>query len=92
MAFKSLSYDGFGINDRDDFRSRLTTFTAGVSESRRQELGELFAKAPEMAAALRDALELLDRSDVRDFIGRKLGEQAALHRFLNAARPLARGA
>ena len=50
--FKSLSYDGFGINGRDEFRSRIATFAAGLSEEQRREFGPLFAAAPQMLRAL----------------------------------------
>ena len=49
----------------------------------------LIAKAPEMLDALQVAMELLDNSDTRHFIGKR-GEMATLHRFLNAARPMLR--
>jgi hypothetical protein len=36
--------------------------------------------------ALEAALEILDNSDVRHFVGTKLGEQAKLHRAINLGR------
>ena len=51
--FKSLSYDGFGINGRDEYRTRLATFAKGLSEEQRREFGPLFAAAPELLAALK---------------------------------------
>lgn len=47
---------------------------------------------PEPLHALALAYDLLDRSEVRDYITNTLGEQAELHRALNAARPLLRKA
>ena len=52
--FKSLSYDGFGINGRDKYRTRLAKFAAGLSEEQRKEFGPLFAAAPEMLAMLKE--------------------------------------
>lgn len=50
-----LSFDGFGVNDNDEYRTRLITFAHAVSEERRRELGPIFALAPEMADSLTDA-------------------------------------
>jgi hypothetical protein len=58
--FKSLSYDGFGINGRDEFRSRIATFASSLSEEQRREFGPLFAAAPEMRQALAHSSNLLD--------------------------------
>ena len=57
--FKSLSYDGFGINGRDEFRNRIATFAAGLSEEQRKEFGPLFAAAPELLDALKDVFKAL---------------------------------
>lgn len=48
----------------------------------------LIAAAPEMYEALTTAYDLLDNSDVRHYISSNLGEQAQLHRALNAARAI----
>lgn len=62
-----LTYDGFGINDGDEYATRLCTFAKGVPEPRRKELGPLLATAPDLLAALknlqrviRDEYHLLD--------------------------------
>ena len=57
--FKSLSYDGFGINGRDEYRTRLATFAATLTEEQRREFGPLFAAAPEMFEALKAAAEII---------------------------------
>ena len=51
-----LSFDGFGINDADDYRTRLATFAAHVPDARRKELGALWIAAPAMLEALKDCL------------------------------------
>lgn len=50
-----FSFDGFGINGCDVYRSRLATFTPAASEDQRRVLGPLFAAAPDLLAALKDA-------------------------------------
>lgn len=48
---RPLNYDGFGINDGDEYATRLCTFAKGVPESRRKELGSLFAAAQDLVDA-----------------------------------------
>jgi len=43
-------------------------------------------KESEVVVALRLALELIEDSDTRYFIGKKLGEMARLHTAINAGR------
>jgi hypothetical protein len=81
--FESLSYDGRGINDRDEYRSRLATF---ANDEAGNKYGRVFAVSPELFEACELALELLDNSDVRHYISTELGEQAKLHKAINAAR------
>jgi len=52
-----LSFDGFGINGPDKYRTRLATFT---NDEAGKAYGKLFESAPEMLQALRDALEVLE--------------------------------
>lgn len=50
-----LSFDGFGINGPDEYRSRIATFTKredGTTAG--AHYGPLFAAAPELMAALRE--------------------------------------
>lgn len=50
-----LSFDGFGINGGDEFKSRIATFVrAGLAkEEDKKYYGHLFAAAPELLEALR---------------------------------------
>lgn len=55
----SLSFDGFGINLGDEYKSRLCTFTrlntaTGVNEKDAEYYGPLFAAAPELLQALKE--------------------------------------
>lgn len=62
---KGLTYDGFGINDGDEYATRLCTFAKGVPESRRKELGSLFAAAQDLAdacQAFNDAYSFISES------------------------------
>jgi len=45
-----LSFDGYGINGPDEYRTRLATFRERSDESRKY--GPLFAAAPDMERAL----------------------------------------
>lgn len=47
--FTSFSFDGCGINGRDEYRTRLATLT---QEGHNQKVGPLFAAAPKLLAAL----------------------------------------
>lgn len=57
-----LTYDGFGINDSDEYATRLCTFAKGVPESRKKELGALLAHAPQLLAACQAAASYFLRS------------------------------
>lgn len=46
---KNFSFDGFGINGADQYSSRLATLTP---EGQKQNVGKLFAAAPELLEAL----------------------------------------
>lgn len=59
---RRLNYDGFGINDGDEYATRLCTFAKGVPEPRRKELGPLLATAPELLAACQAAAAYFLRS------------------------------
>ena len=50
-AHASLSFDGCGINGRDEYRTRITTFTNKRGPVA-NHYGPLFAAAPELLAAL----------------------------------------
>lgn len=50
---KNLSFDGFGINGTDQYRSRLATLT---QYGQKQNVGPLFAAAPELLEALEEFL------------------------------------
>jgi hypothetical protein len=52
-APRPLSYDGFGINGADAYRTRIATFTTGASEALRAEMGPLFAAAPALLALVK---------------------------------------
>jgi len=52
MNQPELSFDGFGINGPDKYRSRVATFTKGSGP----KYGNLFAAAPELLAALENLL------------------------------------
>ena len=51
---KNLSFDGCGINGRDEYRSRIATF-ADKGGPIATEYGPLFAAAPDLLAALVEA-------------------------------------
>lgn len=57
-AHASLSFDGCGINGRDEYRTRIATFTNKRGPVA-NHYGPLFAAAPEMLAALVEAREVL---------------------------------
>jgi hypothetical protein len=50
-----LSFDGCGINGRDQYRTRIATFTDKRGPVA-QKYGTLFAAAPEMLEALKELL------------------------------------
>ncbi len=85
----SLSFDGKGINDRDEFRSRIATFT---TEDHAKEYGALFAAAPELLAALNELLDAMwhhiGKRDVKKHYSLLLYENAALYAIAKAtAKP-----
>lgn len=58
---RGLSFDGRGINDCGVYRARLFTIPTGrLNEDGPQALGRMFAAAPEMLDALREAVKLLE--------------------------------
>lgn len=62
---RGLTFDGFGINGCDLYRSRLATLTHYAPK----ELGPVFSAAPELVAALNTLLARcasLDQSATRD--------------------------
>lgn len=63
---KELSFDGYGINGPDEFRSRICTMNRGGkydsgpwTDTQLKHYGKLFESAPEMLHALRDADETI---------------------------------
>ena len=54
-TFPSLSFDGIGVNGRDKYRTRIATLNrdSGMTINERDDLGRLFAAAPDLLAALR---------------------------------------
>ena len=62
----SLSYDGHGINDSDEYRSRIATFTGRCLLDERDRFGHLFAAAPDLLAALVDLVNRCDTSETAD--------------------------
>jgi hypothetical protein len=54
---KELSFDGFGINLPDEYRTRLATFERIHSRETVDKYGKLFAAAPELL----EAVDLLTR-------------------------------
>jgi hypothetical protein len=58
-----LSFDGHGINDDDEYRTRIATFTGGIGhEERTKKYGPMFKAAPAMLEALR---EIVAEQDAR---------------------------
>lgn len=52
-----LTYDGFGINGPDQYRSRVATFaTSGLSIDDRKRYGYLFAASPALLEAAKELL------------------------------------
>jgi len=51
-----ISYDGFGINGSDKYRTRIATFNQHIKSAERSHYGKLFEAAPEMLAALKELL------------------------------------
>lgn len=57
MNRPELTYDGFGINGPDKHRGRVATFEPTAE---RGKYGPMFEAAPDMLAALKQALPILD--------------------------------
>ena len=87
---KELSFDGFGINGPDEFRSRLATF-APEAGSRTKEVikhyGKLFENAPEMLALLRLYLAGHDKMAAKGYLSLGLDMGLDLD-MMNTARDL----
>jgi hypothetical protein len=70
---RGLSFDGFGVNACNQWRSRLATFDISTEQRQRAAklLGPLFEAAPDLLEACKYALaNLRSRGDVRkDFSG-----------------------
>ena len=49
MSRNKLSFDGNGVNDNDEYRSRIATFT---NEDMAKKYGKIFEAAPELLEAL----------------------------------------
>jgi hypothetical protein len=92
-----LSYDGFGINDTDEYRTRIATFSrdeAVLSPTRREELGHLFAAAPDLLAALESIArtpkhgepEDADPRYTQDWEDPEARSLDAMHRLIDTAR------
>lgn len=62
MARKQLSYDGFGINGPDKYRSRIATFRLAEHGPK---YGPLFEKAPEMLKLLKMTKRWISGADTR---------------------------
>lgn len=66
-----LNWDGCGVNDSDEYRSRIATFTEHGRKNR-PELGPVFAAAPELLEALETILdELSDGRGISQLTGLK---------------------
>lgn len=61
--FNNFTFDGFGVNGADEYRSRLATLTEAGHAAK---VGPMFAAAPELMAELKRtgelALELMERA------------------------------
>ena len=63
----SFSFDGFGINGPDEYRTRIATFDRrNMSETDRNKWGRLFAAAPDLLAALRALVARCDTTELAD--------------------------
>lgn len=50
---RELSYDGFGVNGPDVFRTRLVTFNKSTTEEDRKKYGRMFEASPELVQTLK---------------------------------------
>jgi len=82
MERTTLSFDGHGINDCDEYGSRIATLTTNYKESK---FGPLFAAAPDMLEALTEMVGWFDSSPFRALMT-KQGYQAECHRIINTSR------
>lgn len=86
---RKLSFDGFGINSCDQWRTRIATFTKPEHRpngSNTKTLGPLFEAAPTLYDAMQLCYELLSDSDVRHFIATKRGDASRYHAAMRAVR------
>ncbi len=62
-ARPELSFDGFGINGPDTYRSRIVTFPNNVIDADRAKYGPLFEAAPDLLAALKNIMDVWPNTD-----------------------------
>lgn len=61
-----LTFDGFGINGPDEYRTRICTFTKGEFPNHAGRYGPMFAAAPELLEALRNvSQDLADAGEIQ---------------------------
>lgn len=75
---KELSFDGFGINGPDEFKTRLATFNLkSYSDLQIKHYGKLFAASPDMIMLLMKCHAVIDPYEdgiLREDIARLLEE------------------
>ena len=60
MNKERFSYDGMGINDKnDEYAARVATFPSGMLQPDKDALGNLFAASPELLDALKNLVKSL---------------------------------
>ena len=66
MTIKSeLSYDGFGINGPDKYRTRIASFSRNEEyRAEREKYGPMFAASPDLLAALLDFVTMTENGNV----------------------------
>lgn len=57
QAFIDFSFDGHGVNDWDEYRTRLATLT---EHGQKRNVGPLLTAAPDLYLACKEALRLLE--------------------------------
>lgn len=63
----AYTFDGKGINDAaDDYRTRIATLNPALNRDQMREHGALIAAAPELLAALKALLPVLDKAQETD--------------------------